>query len=401
MSSFFDLIAHSRLGAGAYFDKFGVMQIAGANVPRFDHDPYSLARLGLLLEGARTNAITQSNNFADATWLKANCTVTAGAGVSPDGTANASKLVGASGASARGLNSPVATLSNVQVVGSIFLKAVEYSKVKLTLSNSTTESLGGSIDLAAGTVYQTDAAGTDFTAISVSIRRLKDGWFRCSVTANKAAVNTTVRLLLRPLDNSGAQSGDGTSGVLIFGGQIEAGSGVGNASSYIDTTTSAVTRAGDVANLIATSPWLASNQGTLVAECLHDSFGSAAVAYSCVLGGAGTGGIRHRRNAAATPQPLSDVISDAGATVATFSFAGAIVQGVPLKQAVSYGDSNFRGAARGALGTAVLTGAVPTLNRMSLGAQTAAGSASLFGWLRRVRYYPRQMTDAELMGVTA
>lgn len=45
----------TRGSDGTYFDEDGVMQIAGPNAPRLDHDVSSLAALGLRVEGQRTN----------------------------------------------------------------------------------------------------------------------------------------------------------------------------------------------------------------------------------------------------------------------------------------------------------------------------------------------------------
>ncbi|MCP1651696.1 phage head spike fiber domain-containing protein [Pseudomonas nitroreducens] len=233
----------SRASTATYYDSAGVLQTAGINVPRNTYNPFTLQALGFLRESAATNLMTQSSNFSDASWTKTNVTITAAAAVAVDGTTTASKIVGASGTSSRVLQSPAATLTNVQVTGSLFVKAVEYSKFQLQLSNSSTESLGVRIDLVAGTVYAVDASGTDFTAISGTVTRLSNNWYRCTVTANKAAVNNTVRMLMRPFDNSGASAGDGTSGLYIWGAQLETGP---TATSYIPTTTVAVTRAADV-----------------------------------------------------------------------------------------------------------------------------------------------------------
>ncbi len=53
-------VAFTRAGSGTYFDAAGVLQTAAANAPRIDHDPVTLARRGLLIEGARTNLFLNS-----------------------------------------------------------------------------------------------------------------------------------------------------------------------------------------------------------------------------------------------------------------------------------------------------------------------------------------------------
>ncbi|MFM6192892.1 MAG: hypothetical protein ACKPFF_10615, partial [Planktothrix sp.] len=50
-------ITFTRASSGTYFDSNGVMQLASANTPRFDHNPNTKESLGLLIEEQRTNSI--------------------------------------------------------------------------------------------------------------------------------------------------------------------------------------------------------------------------------------------------------------------------------------------------------------------------------------------------------
>ena len=51
----------TRAGAATCVDAAGVMQVMSADQPRFDHDPVTLAPLGLLIEGAATNLYISSD----------------------------------------------------------------------------------------------------------------------------------------------------------------------------------------------------------------------------------------------------------------------------------------------------------------------------------------------------
>lgn len=192
----------------------------------------------LLYAIARTNLLLQSQAFDSASWSKSNCSVMANAATAPDGTATADKLIGSSGSSSRYCASASATETNVVVTGSVFAKAAEYSKFRLNLTNFATDSRGIYVDVSAGTIYSQDTNGTDFTNISGTVTSVGNGWYLCTVTALKGAANSSVRLAIDPKDNSGNSNGDGTSGIYLWGAQLEIGS---TRTSYIPTTTAAMT----------------------------------------------------------------------------------------------------------------------------------------------------------------
>ena len=54
-------LALTRSGNGTFIGSNGLLQTAGTNVARFDFDPVSLTRRGLLFEGQTTNEITYSD----------------------------------------------------------------------------------------------------------------------------------------------------------------------------------------------------------------------------------------------------------------------------------------------------------------------------------------------------
>lgn len=65
--SFSDLIALTRPGSGMRWNAEGNLELVSAGLPRFDHDPVTGQRLGLLVERQKTNLVTQSSASA-ATW---------------------------------------------------------------------------------------------------------------------------------------------------------------------------------------------------------------------------------------------------------------------------------------------------------------------------------------------
>ena len=59
-----NLITYTRAGDATFFDANGTIQTAGANTPRFDHNPATGESLGLLIEEARTNLLLNSETLA-------------------------------------------------------------------------------------------------------------------------------------------------------------------------------------------------------------------------------------------------------------------------------------------------------------------------------------------------
>jgi hypothetical protein len=59
-----NLITYTRAGNATFFDANGTIQTAGANTPRFDHNPATGESLGLLVEEARTNLLLNSETLA-------------------------------------------------------------------------------------------------------------------------------------------------------------------------------------------------------------------------------------------------------------------------------------------------------------------------------------------------
>ena len=76
-------------------DSSGVIQSVAADTPRFDYNPITLVCKGLLVEEARTNSLTYSEDFSAATgaWTNTRLASTTNSGTSPDGLNNANAVI--------------------------------------------------------------------------------------------------------------------------------------------------------------------------------------------------------------------------------------------------------------------------------------------------------------------
>ena len=214
-----------------------------SGLPRLDYLNSTCPRL--ILEGQRTNLVTFSENFNDASYSKTEMTVTANAAISPDGTQNADKLVPSTNASNHFLTKSM-TFSGAGAL-SVYAKADGYNYLILLNSSGNV-----SFNLSNGT------ATTDGSIVSVG-----NGWYRCTFT--KTFANGTMYLSCGsssvPAFFNGA--GDGTSGVLLYGFQLEAGA---YATSYIPTLGASVTRVADAASKTGISSLIGQTEGTILID---------------------------------------------------------------------------------------------------------------------------------------
>jgi hypothetical protein len=230
-----------RATDASYTGSNGVIQYALPNVARLDYTGGGCP--SILVEPQRTNLSLQSEDFSNAVYIKVGATVSTNVAVAPDGTTTADKLVEDT---STGLHSYViiATQSTSgDYTYSVFVKPDGRTKIRLTEGFS----IGGYIQFDLTTATFTTTA----PAKNGKIEAYADGWFKCSATwAFTGGATTQIFLDLVNSSNTSNYTGNGTSGVCVWGSQLEAGS---NSTSYIKTTTAAVTRNADVITLTPTT----------------------------------------------------------------------------------------------------------------------------------------------------
>jgi len=276
----------SRASTATYYDANGVIQTAASGVARsnaFFPDSSGVMRpAGLLLEGAGTNLLTYSQNLT--TWSPINMSVSSNVSAAPDGTTTAGKIIPNTSDTIHVLY-PANTVSSITgtYTVSVFAKADGYNFVWLSLDGASGDGLlsgGAGFSLVDGT-YQL-GNGT----VSASSQKLGNGWYRLSLTGTTTSTVTASPYVAPATGKAFSNvyfAGNGTSGVLIWGMQFEAGS---YPTSYIPTTASTVTRAADASTSstvtrsadVATitgsnfSSWYNQSEGTWISTVSSDGF---------------------------------------------------------------------------------------------------------------------------------
>lgn len=167
------------------------------------------------------NLLTYTEQFDNAIWSKTRSTISANSATAPDGSLTADKLVEDTTAAS---NHYVASLGqNIGAGGvfTIYAKAAERTKIGIRESSAT--GAYGTFNLATGSVIDSGSA-TNVTATSVG-----SGWYRLQVAYSSSSnVNFAIFILTDAYTtgnpNLFTYTGDGTSGLYIWGAQLELGS---------------------------------------------------------------------------------------------------------------------------------------------------------------------------------
>lgn len=244
---------HTRASAQAdtYIDRDGLIRKAAANVPRIewvDLDGDGVRETpGILPEGSRTNSLSRSEEMDDAVWQKTRASITANATTAPDGTSSADKLVEDTTAGATHFLARSLTITaDERLADSLFIKAAERTRAKFFLTDGAGgNGVTGRINLGTGAITDVAAVGTGTLRLGALEKVGASGWYRVKLGGAIGGGITSGWLILMLEDAAGntAYTGDGASGMYVWGGQYERG--VTFPSSYIPTVASAVTRAAD------------------------------------------------------------------------------------------------------------------------------------------------------------
>ena len=388
-------ITFTRSGNATKWDGAGVMKTSGTNVARHDHDPLTGKSLGLLIEGARTNALKRSETFDHADWVKTGgMAVTADQVAAPDGNTTADKLDDTSANQDQVFQNATVADDSATRIWSVFMKAGTSSNVSMNLNYS-----GGSgtdavaiFDLANGVALPTTGGAAPDDAGIVDVG---GGWYRCWVEqANNGSGNTTARCYIHPAHSATfeeARDNSYTGDAYAWGAQLEAGD---FPSSYIATTGASATRAEDVPVMTAMS-WFNQNTGTWVPEWSNANLHSTIMSTFTVSDGTGSNAHEMRRISSKMDYGIVVAGSQDGNADSVGDFSG---DGTLDKAAMAYAVNDLAGSLNGeAVVTDASLAALPAVTQLNLGIQGNESGRNLFGHLRRLRFWPGRLPNGQLV----
>jgi hypothetical protein len=374
----------------------GLIAPINANLPRFDFDPIALTCKGLLIEEARTNLWTYSDDFSNAVWNKTRGSITSNSIISPDGTQNADTFVEDAATGNHYVLQSATIVAGDTCSSSIYLKAAGRRYVQLLMdANNLVDFVYAYFDLQTGTITQAAQVQGTATLPAASITSMGNGWYRCTVSAKLGAISVVGRLFTLPTNvPTGASlasiAGLNAASYYCWGGQFEVGA---FPTSYIPTVASQVTRTADTATMTGTnfSSWYNASEGAFVVSAViarQSSAGATAIFSANDNTSANLINCFYRASGALGANIFASSISQLDQTQLGVTAANVIVNtGVAYKlnNSVSYANATVQ--------TTDTSVTVPTINQLQLGF-TPTG-AYLNGWVRNLRFWKQRILNAE------
>ena len=388
------LVTFTRASTATYVGSDGLVKSATTNEARFDHNPTTGESIGLLVEEARTNLATNSESLTLG-FTQQNTTVTSDATAAPDGTTTADLSVpNTTSASHASFRTNITFAISTSYAISVFVKPSGYTNFQLSFTSgfNNTNAWANFILVGGGSLGFTGTSGT------ATIQALSNGWYRCSLvaTSGASAASGGPALVVLDSDRNGRDpnyAGNNTSGIYLWGAQLEAGS---FPTSYISTTSATVTRAADVASITGSnfSSWYNQTEGTVFTEYVIPALGVGTVTSF------DDGTTNNRWQQRFTAVAHRHRMQSGGVSLIDQTGAGAPNVNTANKATYVLKSGNLFFAANGNSGVASAAAALPTVTQL----QFATGPATdVLGrtLIRRLTYWPVRLANTTLQSITA
>lgn len=350
---------------------------------------------GYLVEGARTNKLTYSEQFGS--WTSEDGSISADVAVAPDGQSTADKFVSNTNTAQHRVKQTASLTAGTTYTGTVYVKKAGYDYHMKIWSAPGSATM--SVNLDTGAVINT--GGSEYVGSSVT--SLPNGWYRVSLTMTTVSGGTYTQMNYL-YNNSESFTGDGTSGIYLWGAQLESGN---FASSYIPTTSAAVTRAKDSLSY-PSSENTEATQGTAVSE-IYGSNKDFSTVFDRILsiddGAANTNTVTLLFN--------GNVGSDQGR-----AYSGGSSGGVTQTAVGATAGTKLTSPALLKVGTSWIAGrhtffdsgvlrdtktgftAPVTFTDIHIGTSSTLGTPA-YGSIKNVRVWKKALSDAELQNLTS
>jgi hypothetical protein len=384
-----------RSSTGTFIGSNGLIQTAASGVARYQYTPTDLTIPPyLLLETASTNVLTNSEITNSSTGT----TVVPNSAVAPDGTATMD-FIGEQETTGEHYSQDriYAVTAGNRYVFSVFIKdgakadRLYYHRIALTGSftvtfDPRTKTLGGTLG--------TTIAG---------YQELPNGIFRVwLIYTAEITANAVHRSQLWKPGSGTSYLGELNSGMYVWGAQLELAD---NISSYIPTTSSQVTRAADTSTSsqvtraadsavmtgVNFSSWYRQDEGTLYADVVYGNLTAIKQIFSVGAGTSTSVLMRLGSDSNNASFQVLNTTTEVNLSMGTVSSSAKITG--------AYKVNNFAGVLNGGSISTDTLGTIPVVDSAFIGSRSG-NDRFLNGTIKKLAFYPKRITNTELVGIT-
>lgn len=380
----------SRGTLSAPFHGFGADGVKYFSNGDATFDPLQYA--GLMIEQGAVNQCLYSELLSNAHWNKTDTTATAGQ-TSPamDSTAFLLTDGTAGNASIASFNAQSAATN---YTASVFLKRGNSDWVRFLYTNAATDAgIQVWVNLADQYLGTQSEFGTG-DVLNATIEPFNDDWVRVTLTGLCATSSTTGALLIISADGDASNTRVPSATYYAWGFQLEAGL---FATSYVPTTSAAVTRAADVAS-VTPVPWFNEAAGTVVVTASMRNGGPAiADGYLFALWNNTDGNNFHAGLISALTIKSVSVVGAVGVAYAEHPYINDS-QYSPITLAYTYDGTSAASRVNGGAADTDAGDITPgSVTHLTIG---RAGAEYANCVIHRIRYWDRKLSESELASLS-
>ena len=383
----------TRSGSATRINSQGLIETVASGVSRLNYPMIDGVVKGCphhILEPQRTQLIQYSEDFSDASWTTNNATISVNQLISPDGTLNADKITEDTSNTDHKTRDAI-PFSSGSYTWSVFAKKSERNFVAINVYDGT-NLFGHTFDLLNGNL---GSLVTGSGSVNANIENYGNGWYRCSIsfTASSGSGQANVGTALNSSTTS--YTGDGTSGIYIWGAMLEEGS---YSTSYIPNygTAAGVTRSAETANGAGDAATFNDSEGVLMAEisALTDDSSLREIALS---DGSSSNRLELRYGAASNR--IQFVARSGGVVQASISNEGNNII-LNNKIVIKYKLNDFALWVNGFELGIDNSGSIP-IGLSELSFDDGGGNNDFYGNTKQIQYYDSALNDNELETLTS
>ena len=364
---------------------------SASNIPRLDYSNGSCP--SILVEPQRTNLVLRSEEFDNASWAKNRLNISANSITAPDGNLTADLLDTNANGSGSSVTQNISTTAGLRYNISVFAKKNNVDFLMFNIVNSGfTNGVRVWFNLETKLISTTANVGVGLNVSNTLVEEYDNDWLRLSLSV--VADDTLLRTVFVVTNASGVFSSVIGDKLYLWGAQLEAGS---NATSYISTAASAVTRNADVISKTGISSLINSVEGCFYVEAKSFVNGGSFRQFSL------SNGTDNSRLVIGWSSVASRLLVrlDIGGTNIVNTDILSFNQTSNNKVLFKWGGGNFKVFINGVEKLSLTSLTMPTANLFTkLGFDRGSSAGFFEGNVNEVIVFPTQLTDDECINLT-